>query len=49
MASSPAARRGRSGRLLSHELDREQHQIELTLSENIVLRAVVEAQGSVFI
>ena len=30
------------------ELDREQHQIELIASENIVSRAVLEAQGSVF-
>ncbi|WP_221794724.1 serine hydroxymethyltransferase [Aquisediminimonas sediminicola] len=31
-----------------HELEREQHQIELIASENIVSRAVLEAQGSVF-
>ncbi|MBX3562251.1 MAG: serine hydroxymethyltransferase [Sphingomonas sp.] len=31
-----------------HELDREQNQIELIASENIVSRAVLEAQGSVF-
>ncbi len=31
-----------------HELDREQHQIELIASENIVSKAVLEAQGSVF-
>jgi glycine hydroxymethyltransferase len=31
-----------------HELAREQHQIELIASENIVSRAVLEAQGSVF-
>ena len=32
---------------LSHELQREQDQIELIASENIVSRAVLEAQGSV--
>lgn len=31
-----------------HELDREQNQIELIASENIVSKAVLEAQGSVF-
>src|SRR3954466_12284037 len=31
-----------------HELDRERHQIELIASENIVSKAVLEAQGSVF-
>ena len=31
-----------------HELEREQHQIELIASENIVSKAVLEAQGSVF-
>ncbi|MBU3079072.1 serine hydroxymethyltransferase [Sphingomonas quercus] len=31
-----------------HELEREQYQIELIASENIVSRAVLEAQGSVF-
>ena len=31
-----------------HELKREQNQIELIASENIVSRAVLEAQGSVF-
>ncbi|HWK35189.1 serine hydroxymethyltransferase, partial [Sphingomonas sp.] len=31
-----------------HELKREQHQIELIASENIVSKAVLEAQGSVF-
>ena len=31
-----------------HELAREQHQIELIASENIVSKAVLEAQGSVF-
>jgi glycine hydroxymethyltransferase len=31
-----------------HELSREQNQIELIASENIVSRAVLEAQGSVF-
>jgi glycine hydroxymethyltransferase len=33
---------------ISHELRREQTQIELIASENIVSRAVLEAQGSVF-
>jgi glycine hydroxymethyltransferase len=33
---------------IAAELDREQHQIELIASENIVSRAVLEAQGSVF-
>lgn len=33
---------------VQHELDREQHQIELIASENIVSKAVLEAQGSVF-
>ena len=33
---------------IRHELHREQHQIELIASENIVSRAVLEAQGSVF-
>jgi glycine hydroxymethyltransferase len=33
---------------LTHELDREQNQIELIASENIVSRAVLQAQGSVF-
>ena len=33
---------------LKHELDREQNQIELIASENIVSKAVLEAQGSVF-
>ncbi|MCJ8157427.1 serine hydroxymethyltransferase [Sphingomonas sp. LaA6.9] len=33
---------------VTHELEREQHQIELIASENIVSRAVLEAQGSVF-
>ncbi|MBR0553580.1 serine hydroxymethyltransferase [Stakelama marina] len=33
---------------VKHELDREQHQIELIASENIVSKAVLEAQGSVF-
>ena len=32
---------------IAHELDREQTQIELIASENIVSRAVLEAQGSV--
>ena len=33
---------------IAHELTREQTQIELIASENIVSRAVLEAQGSVF-
>jgi len=33
---------------LTHELEREQNQIELIASENIVSKAVLEAQGSVF-
>ena len=33
---------------VQHELDREKHQIELIASENIVSKAVLEAQGSVF-
>ena len=33
---------------VAHELAREQHQIELIASENIVSKAVLEAQGSVF-
>ncbi len=33
---------------VAHELQREQTQIELIASENIVSRAVLEAQGSVF-
>ncbi len=33
---------------IEHELDREQTQIELIASENIVSKAVLEAQGSVF-
>ena len=33
---------------LARELDREQNQIELIASENIVSKAVLEAQGSVF-
>jgi len=33
---------------VAHELKREQDQIELIASENIVSRAVLEAQGSVF-
>src|SRR3546814_8215403 len=32
---------------ITGELDRQQHQIELIASENIVSRAVLEAQGSV--
>ena len=41
--SDPAVAAG-----IAQELDREQHQIELIASENIVSRAVLEAQGSVF-
>ena len=33
---------------ITSELEREQHQIELIASENIVSQAVLEAQGSVF-
>ena len=33
---------------VQHELKREQDQIELIASENIVSKAVLEAQGSVF-
>ncbi|WP_033919521.1 serine hydroxymethyltransferase [Sphingomonas sp. 37zxx] len=33
---------------IEHELDRERHQIELIASENIVSKAVLQAQGSVF-
>ena len=33
---------------VAHELEREQTQIELIASENIVSKAVLEAQGSVF-
>ena len=33
---------------VQHELNREKHQIELIASENIVSKAVLEAQGSVF-
>ncbi|MEG3181887.1 serine hydroxymethyltransferase [Sphingomonas sp. LT1P40] len=33
---------------VAHELEREQYQIELIASENIVSKAVLEAQGSVF-
>ncbi len=33
---------------VEHELAREQHQIELIASENIVTKAVLEAHGSVF-
>ena len=33
---------------IKHELDRQKYQIELIASENIVSRAVLEAQGSVF-
>ena len=41
--SDPAVAAG-----IAQELDREQHQIELIASENIVSKAVLEAQGSVF-
>jgi len=33
---------------VTHELDREQNQIELIASENIVSKAVLQAQGSIF-
>ncbi len=33
---------------IAHEMDRQKYQIELIASENIVSRAVLEAQGSVF-
>jgi glycine hydroxymethyltransferase len=33
---------------IQHELERQQHKIELIASENIVSKAVLEAQGSVF-
>ena len=33
---------------IKHELERQQYQIELIASENIVSKAVLEAQGSVF-
>jgi len=42
-ASDPAVFAG-----VEQELDRERHQIELIASENIVSKAVLEAQGSVF-
>ena len=32
---------------INHELDRQKYQIELIASENIVSKAVIEAQGSV--
>ena len=41
--ADPAIARG-----VAHELERQQTQIELIASENIVSRAVLEAQGSVF-
>ncbi|MBS0285393.1 MAG: serine hydroxymethyltransferase [Proteobacteria bacterium] len=41
--ADPAVFRG-----VEHELEREQTQIELIASENIVSKAVLEAQGSVF-
>lgn len=42
-ASDPAV-----AKAIARELDRQQNQIELIASENIVSRAVLEAQGSVF-
>src|ERR1700753_649600 len=33
---------------IQHELERQRHKIELIASENIVSKAVLEAQGSVF-
>ena len=33
---------------IEHELDRQRHKIELIASENIVSKAVLQAQGSVF-
>src|SRR5476649_1214553 len=33
---------------IQHELGRQQHQVELIASENIVSKAVLDAQGSVF-
>ena len=39
---------GEVARAIALELDRQQHQIELIASENIVSRAVLDAQGSVF-
>ena len=39
---------GAVARAVAAELDRQQNQIELIASENIVSRAVLEAQGSVF-
>ncbi len=44
LASADAA----VARAVAAELDRQQNQIELIASENIVSRAVLEAQGSVF-
>jgi glycine hydroxymethyltransferase len=41
--ADPAIARG-----VAHELERQQTQIELIASENIVSRAVLEAQGSIF-
>src|SRR3546814_1596527 len=37
-----------SSDLVAHELQRQQDQIELIASENIVSQAVLEAQGSIF-
>jgi glycine hydroxymethyltransferase len=42
-----AARDGELAAAIAHELTRQQGQIELIASENIVSRAVLEAQGSV--
>ena len=39
---------GEVARAIATELDRQQNQIELIASENIVSRAVLDAQGSVF-
>ena len=39
---------GEVARAIAMELDRQQNQIELIASENIVSRAVLDAQGSVF-
>ncbi len=44
--SDPVA--GEVAAAIAMELDRQQHQIELIASENIVSRAVLDAQGSVF-
>jgi glycine hydroxymethyltransferase len=39
---------GEVARAIALELDRQQNQIELIASENIVSRAVLDAQGSIF-